>query len=120
MAGTRWIRLDVAYFRNPKALEAGRDGRALHLASICWSGAELTDGRIPPSALPTVLHDAGVGRRAVDLVVDSGLWIPNGSGYVIHDYADMNPTRADVEADRQEWRERQRRYRMSRRDKGVT
>jgi len=98
MAGPRWVRLDVDYFRNPKALAAGRDGRALHLASICYTAAQLTDGAIAATALGSVLHDAGVGPRAADRLVAAGLWIPTADGYLIHDYTAMNGTRAQVDA----------------------
>jgi hypothetical protein len=114
MAGTRWVRLDVDYFGNPKTLAAGRDGRDLHLASICWTARFLTDGRIPASAVASIAAEAGVTRRAADLVVAAGLWTPNGDGYVLHDFVEMNGSRSAVELDRERWRERQRRYRASR------
>lgn len=109
--GYRWVRLDLDYFRNPKARAAGLHGRALHLASICWSAGQLTDGQIATSALPTVLLDAGTSSRSIDLVVSAGLWVPDGDGYAIKDYSELNPTRASVEAERAQWRERQRRRR---------
>lgn len=111
MAGTRWIRLDVDYFHHPRALAAGRDGRAVHLASLCWAGSLLTDGHIPGQAVPGILLDAGTRRTAVDLVVESGLWLPNGDGYDINDYLDRNPSRAEVEKERDQWRTRQQRRR---------
>jgi hypothetical protein len=115
MASQRWVRLDVDYFRNPKALVAGRDGRDLHLASICWVGAQLTDGLIPAEVVPSILQDAGVGRRAVDLAVAAGLWVPNGNAsFELHDFVAMNGTRADVEHERELYRERQRRYNAKR------
>lgn len=113
MAGPRWVRLDVDYFDNPKVLAAGRDGRDLHLASICWVGAQVTDGAIPAQVVPTLMRDAGVPRRAIELVVAAGLWIPNGSSsFELHDYLEMgNPSRASVERERQRWRESKRRRR---------
>jgi len=114
MAGNRWVRLDADYFTNPKTLAAGRDGRALHLASICWVARHLTDGHIPSEALDTILHSAGVKRSTVDAVVHSGLWTPNGVGYVVHDYLESNPSRADVEREREQWRQRQKRRRDQR------
>ena len=111
-AGQRWVRLDVDYYHNPKALAAGPGGRALHLASICWVGAQLTDGVIPAPAVPMILHDAGVDRTAVDLVVAAGLWTPNGgTSFELHDFVNMNGSRADVERERERWRERQRAFR---------
>jgi hypothetical protein len=114
MAGTRWVRLDAGYFRNSKVLQAGRDGRALHLASICWSGGEESDGVIPPWALPTLLHDAGVPRRAVDALIAAGLWVPseNGvGGWVIHDYLSLQPSREELEAERARWAKNKREWR---------
>jgi len=112
MAGARWVRLDVDYFRNPKALAAGRDGRDLHLASICWVGGQLTDGIIPAPVVPMICRDAGVEPHAVDLAVAAGLWTPNGgSAFELHDFVEMNGSRSDVERARAQWRERQRRFR---------
>jgi hypothetical protein len=90
------VKLDVDYFRNPKARAAGRDGRALHLASICHAGAQLTDGYLPDAGLSVLLAEAEVSRRAVSLVVDAGLWVPNGSGWVLHDYVEMNGSRHEA------------------------
>jgi hypothetical protein len=114
MAGPRWVRLDVDYFRNPKAIAAGRDGRDLHLASICWVGGQLTDGEIPSNALPTILRDAGVRSSAVGRVVAAGLWVPNGDGFHLHDFVAMNGTRAEVESERARYLDRQRRYNRKR------
>ena len=114
-AGTRWARLDLDYFDNPKARAAGLQGRALHLASICWSSAQLTDGDVPQWQLSVLLAQADVTRRAVERVVDAGLWLPYGRGYLIHDFEQHQPTRAAVERERQQWRERQ-----SRRRHGVS
>lgn len=115
MAGPRWIRLDLDYFANPKTLSAGRDGRDLHLASLCWVGRYLTDGLIPPEAVEAIARDAGlVSRsraRAVERVQDAGLWVPNGAGWEVHDFVEMNGSRADVEHERDQWRARQRRAR---------
>jgi hypothetical protein len=115
MAGSRWVRLDVGYYRNPKALAAGLHGRALHLASICWVGDQLQDGVIPAQAVPSILHDAGVRPAAVDAVVAAGLWVPNGhASFELHDFVAMNGSRADVEAERERWRTNQRRSRRAR------
>jgi hypothetical protein len=117
MAGPRWVRLDVDYFANPKALTAGRDGRDLHLASICWVGRYLTDGYIPGDVVDALAREAGVRTvaPAVDRAVAAGLWLPAGNGtgpgFLLHDFTEMNGTRADVERERDLFRQRQQRYR---------
>lgn len=119
MAGD-WVRLDADYFSNPKVLAAGRDGAALHLASICWCAMHETDGRVPKVALPTIMSWAGVHRRAVDAAMAAGLWVANGDGFVVHDFDVMNGSQSQAHRQRQQWRERQRRSRESRKDHGVT
>ena len=108
----RWVRLDVDYFSHPRAIAAGRDGRALHLASICWCGSQLTDGHIPAGAVPTLCQMAGVSRTAVGKVVAAGLWQPtDGHDFYVKDYLDRNPSKGEVEQEREGWRFRQQRKR---------
>lgn len=115
MAGTaRWVKLDVDYFRNPKARAAGRTGRALHLASIAYSGSQLTDGRISADTLAVILAEAGVPPRAVRLVVAAGLWVPDASGgFQVHDFTETNGTREETLARIAHENERKARWRAS-------
>ena len=120
MAGTRWIKLDVGYLRNPKITALTPPARLLHLASICWAADQLTDGHIPRRALTVLAREAGIGttmsaaKRAEELE-EAGLWERNGDagGWEVHDFVEMNPgaTRAGVEKDRARWRERQAKHR---------
>lgn len=102
--GYSWVRLDANYYRHPRIIAAGRDGRATHLASICWSFNADTDGHVPPDAVKRILQDAEVGRRSVDAVVDAGLWVPNGHGFVIHDYLDRQPSAEEKANERNRWK----------------
>jgi hypothetical protein len=115
MAGTRWVKIDVSYLRNPKLTAVSAPARLLHLASICWCADQLTDGHIPRRILIGLAHEAGIAktwaeRRAAELE-QAGLWEPNGraGGWEVHDFALMNPQalRAAVEKERQRWRDRQ-------------
>lgn len=54
------------------------------VCSIAWSGGSGTDGRIPPYALSSIYGT----RATADLLVKHGLWEQNGSGWVIHNYAE--------------------------------
>jgi len=111
----RWIKLDVDYFGHPKALIAGRDGRDLHLASLCWMGRYMKDGAIAPEVIPEIARMAGLDTRhavvALDRVTAAGLWIPNGGdGYELHDFTAVNGTKADWDAPTERARERTRRH----------
>jgi hypothetical protein len=108
-----WVRLDDGFFRHPKALAVGKDGRALYLAGLCWSSSNLTDGHLPAASLPTILHDAQTPRATVDRLVEHGLWHPTGAGWEIHNYLDRNRSRGAVEGERKKWAERQTRRRTN-------
>jgi fermentation-respiration switch protein FrsA (DUF1100 family) len=96
MAGPRWVRLDVDYFRNPKMQAVGLRGRALHLAGVCYCAAQLTDGHIPDVAVAGLLADAHVPRSTVRALTDAALWIRVEDGYLVHDFVEMNGTKAEV------------------------
>ena len=106
MAGTRWVRLDVEYFTNPKMARAGKDGRLLHLASLCHAGAHLTDGHITTEIVPALCKLAGVKPLTVPRLVQVGLWVPVSDGYLIHDYLGMQDSRLKVESRRKSTAER--------------
>jgi len=117
MAGSRWVRLDVDYFTNPKIMGLHPDARALHLASICWSAGQLTDGQIENRSLTYLGQIAHIDpkwvRRRARQLVDRGLWVITSAGWVIHDFETMNPQamRKMVESEREKWREQKRRQR---------
>src|SRR5205085_3339264 len=122
---------NMAY--HPKVLGFGQLAPlaiALQIRALCWSSRFLTDGKIPAEAIPRLL--AGFAecsrelrtkfatRRAAKciewpaMMVRAGLWdeIPN-QGYMIHDYLQYNPSRAQVLAAREAARERMHRVRNS-------
>lgn len=124
-----WVRIDDSFLTNAKALAAGKDGRALIIAGLCYSAANLTDGFIADSALSMLAGAAEVkAKPTATLLVQIDAWhreghscdrcppVPSGR-YLIHDFLDYHPTRAQVEADREAGAERQRRSRVSRRDR---
>lgn len=114
MAGTRWVKIDTSYLRNPKLTAVSPQARLLHLASILWSADQLTDGHIPSRTLAELGQTASIEPtwvpRRVKELVEHGLWHRNGSGWVIHDFEVMNPQamRHKVEAQRKIWRDRHR------------
>ena len=109
MAGTRWIKIDLSYLRNPKVTAVSTP--MLHLASILWTADQLQDGRIPARNLADLAHQARISRataqRRADELVEHGLWVPNGDGWYVHDFEAMNPQamRAAVEKQRAKWKQ---------------
>jgi hypothetical protein len=83
-------RLDTGWHVNPKVLQAGAHGMALHAWSISYCDHALSDGFIPAKAWPSFLA-AGV-RTLLRL----GLWSAAEGGYRLHDYLDYNRSRDQV------------------------
>jgi hypothetical protein len=110
-----WVKLDDNFFRHPKALAAGADGRFLAIAALCWSGAYLTDGHVPCHALPTLAFDAGMSideaQIAADRLVEVRLWVREPDGWRVHGWSDYQATRDERERQAALTRERQRRHR---------
>src|SRR5215471_18915442 len=99
-------RLDTGWHANPKILRLSVHGMALHAWSISYCDFARSDGFIPFGAWPTKL------QRGVRELVDAGLWESGEDGYTLHDYTDYNRTRAQIEADLADTRERVTRYRQ--------
>jgi hypothetical protein len=111
MAGTRWVKLDLSYLRNPKVTGVSTQAIMLHLASILWTADELKSGYIPGHILTDLAHTARISRTSAptraDELVKAGLWDRNDTGWYVHDFEVMNPqaTRAAVEKQRAKWRQ---------------
>ncbi len=125
MAGTRYITVDQAYFRNLKSRAIGKDGRALDLAAICWSACELTDGIIPKPQVALLAAEAEVRPGVATRLLEHGRWHPPGHvcpsemcpanvepvaehTYAIHDFLAHQQTREHVLAERERWRTKKR------------
>jgi hypothetical protein len=77
-----WVKLDDQFFGHPRSVTAGKDGRGLYLAALCWTKAHLTDGVIPKAMLPQLsilaLDRAAGGDKAASALVSVGLWHDEG------------------------------------------
>lgn len=106
-----YLRLDIGFWDHPKALAAGADGRVLWLVALAWSRGQLTDGDVPAAVLPLLAFKAGLtvdsAQTAADRCVEVGLLERTASGWSIHDYAEHQTTRAEIDGIRQAWRDRQ-------------
>lgn len=114
MAGRSWVKLDTSYFGNPKIAQLGRPAVLLHLALITYCAEHLTDGYVTDAAIRNRSDSAqipiGSRSRARRQLIDAGLLVRNGRGYLLHGFLDMNPQleRQAVEQERSRWREQKR------------
>jgi hypothetical protein len=103
-ANMTWVKLDDKFYAHPRAVAAGRDGRAASLAALCWPKAHLTDGIIPNAMLAQLaihaLDRTTGGAKAASALVRVGLWHDEGEHWRIHDYHQRNDSAADEKARR--------------------
>lgn len=107
-----WFKVDDGFYTSKKVLSIPRSCRlaAVGLWTMAgnWSGRELSDGRVPNY----VLAEIGSTPRLRRALVEARLWLDHGSaGIEFHSWADYQPTRDEVEAERAKSAERQRKWR---------
>lgn len=92
-----WVKLEDDIFQHPKILAAGPQASFLFIASVCWSGHNLTNGHIPAYALRRLAADIDVSetqaRELADKLVEvrapgstAGLWEFTADGWLVHDW----------------------------------
>jgi hypothetical protein len=103
-----WVKIDDTFPDHPRVVGLSDAAFRSHVAGLCYSARYLTDGSIPSSAMRSI----GTRKSATELE-EAGLWVRSDHGWLIRDYLDYNPSRADVEGKREAARERMARVRSS-------
>lgn len=111
-----WFKVDDQLAVHVKAIAAGNSAMGLWVRAGSWCAAQLTDGFVPDAA---VLALGGTQKDALALS-DAGLWHSTGGGWQFHDWAEYQPTREQVLAEREATRERVAKHRKNQRSNGVT
>ena len=97
-----WVKLDDKFTGHPKVQAAGQAAAWLHVAGLCYAAQQETDGAIPDASLAGLGQYSGArARKLAERLVEVGLWERNGTGYVIHDYLEYNPSRKSLEEKRE-------------------
>lgn len=111
-----WFKVDDRLHAHRKARVAGLPAIGLWVLAGSWAADTLTDGFMPAGQ-----PYAWAGPDTPELtrrLVDAGLWLPTvhlgEEGWTFHDWQDFQPTRADVMAQRELWRDKKRRNRSMR------
>jgi hypothetical protein len=115
-----WLKLDDAMGEHRKTRRLLRIGGpaafALHTLALLHSARYLTDGHIDREFVDETLDTLKVRGKArqtvVQALLECGQWDETPAGWLIHDYLDHNPRRADVEAKRAKDAERKARGRQ--------
>lgn len=101
-----WVKLDDTFPEHPKVEMAGPMAGWLHVCALCYCNRNLTDGFIPSARVPKLAADLPNVKRLVSALLDAGLWLEEDGGYRIHNYLEFQPSKAKVEAEREEARKR--------------
>lgn len=112
-----WVRLEDTFPEHPKIDAAGGDAAWLHVCALAYCNRNTTDGFIATARLAQLSDRKSPARLAARLV-EVGLWEVEDGGWRIHDYLDYQPSKAAVEQDRENARNRMRRAREQRTGSG--
>lgn len=111
-----WFKVDDQFYLHPKVVGLDMAARGLWVSAGSYCAAHLTDGVLTGAQLKAL---GGTQRQAAALVA-ADLWTaddapPATRRYEFKNWAEFQPMSGDVEARREEWRERKR---NARREKG--
>lgn len=99
-----WAKLDDGIVDNLKTLSVWSGDPAafaLDIRAIAWSAKQLTNGFVPTQLVAAWFPAAEQRARLVDLLIASGRWeVAEQDGWLIHDFLDYNPSREEIEAER--------------------
>lgn len=96
-----WVKVDEAFYDHPKFLDLDAGAVGIWLIGLAYSNRYLTSGAIPRRGLARAYPGTDREKHARSLVT-AGLWDPTEDGWVIHDYLTYQPSKAQVEARRNE------------------
>lgn len=103
-----WFKVDDGFHGHPKVVELSLEAVGVWTLAGSWCASYLTDGEIN---LKSIRRMGGAPEHATELI-DAGLWIDQGSDtYQFKDWAEYQPLKEHVEAERAASRERMQRVR---------
>lgn len=106
-----WLKIDDNFAQHPKVAALADAAFRLHVSAMCYASRNLTDGFIPQSVLRMLAWKSSDPDNDAIELVQAGLWDTEPDGWRIHDYLEYNPSRDEIEADREAARERMRQMR---------
>ena len=97
-----WTKLDDGFWSNPKVERAGNEAVGAFSRALSYCGMHETDGVISPDAARYIAPMKVWKRLETQGLVEE----LNGTGYLIPDYLDFNPSKAKLDEKRRKDRER--------------
>jgi hypothetical protein len=90
-----WVKLDDSLWANPKVVAAGNEATGAYCRMLSYCGQQLTDGVVEGDVAKFIAR-----APLIKKLTSHGFVEPSGSGLLIPDYLDYNPTREKAEAKR--------------------
>lgn len=116
---TFYARIATDFPRDPRMIAAGWQTRAVYIEALLYCRENLTDGLLHSLALPYWMPDMspGIRKRHLNKLVELGALEADDDGWRFPHkvWARWNPTKAEVEAKRDEERQRKADYRARKR-----
>lgn len=106
-----WVKLDDNVLDHPKFITLDNEALVLWLAGLTYCNQHRTDGVLPAPVVGALAHRRQLSHVDPHVLVRAGLWEVTEGGFVVHDYLDYQPGRADQDESRAGARERKRRQR---------
>jgi hypothetical protein len=94
-----WARLDDQFHAHRKIRQAWHQAPAsigLHVMALTYCACFETDGFVDTAFVTEKLPVKSARDAAVRALIECGMWRELDNGYVIHDYLDYNPSRAQI------------------------
>lgn len=110
-----WVRLDDSFCEHPKVKLLSPAAFRLHVEALCYCGRTLSEGFVPkPFVEGREAPAAELSRTPTGY--EHGLWEEKADGWVIHDFLEYNPSRAQVKHGRKVTSKRVKRWRNAKRN----
>lgn len=110
-----WLRIDDGFVEHPKVYDLSDRAFRLHVAALCYSARNLTDGILDERRIAVLCAITKATQRHIRELIDAELWLfETEDHYEIRDYLDYNPDAETVKKRRDEAKERMANLRSSR------
>lgn len=113
-----WFKVDDRLWSHPKWISLSAEAKALWVSAGSYCAMHETDGFLSRATCVLVAPNSRV-TRAANALVEAGLWEQENDGYRFHEWAEYQPTKARLDAERLATKERVQKWRNAKRN-GVT
>lgn len=91
-----WLKIDDGFAEHPKIIDLSDRAFRLHVAALCYTARNLTDGVLSARSVQVCSALASASRRHIVELREAELWVEFNDGYLIKDYLDYNPSASEV------------------------